>query len=126
MRKLHRELQRICKYPDRLQSQLEGVVTLHGTVVDEATYSDLFTIIQNEGETLWERALPNTFQEMFWKQQVDAASRDDTRGMRWHPTMIKWCIYLRHLSLKLPMRHFASHTAFNFHHNALPVTTHTI
>ena len=98
MRKLYQELQRIRKHRDRLQSQLEGVVTLHGTVVDEATHSDLMTIIQNEGETMQERALPNTFQEVFWRQQVDAASRDDIRGMRWHPTMIKWCIYLWHLS----------------------------
>ena len=35
------------------------------------------------------------FQRIFWQQQVLAASKKDARGMRWHPLMIKWCIYLR-------------------------------
>ena len=29
---------------------------------------------------------------------MDAASKTDSRGMRWHPLMIRWCIYLRHQS----------------------------
>ena len=29
---------------------------------------------------------------------MDGASKTDSRGMRWHPLMIRWCIYLRHQS----------------------------
>ena len=29
---------------------------------------------------------------------MDAASRHDARGMRWHPSMIRWCLFLRHKS----------------------------
>ena len=42
-------------------------------------------------------AQPGTFQHIFWQQQKQAATRDK-RGMRWHPAMIKWCLYLRHQS----------------------------
>lgn len=41
----------------------------------------------------------NSFQHIFWQQQKEATSRPG-RGMRWHPLMIKWCIYLRHHSNK--------------------------
>ena len=41
---------------------------------------------------------PNSFQRIFWEQQVEAASKEDHRGMRWHPRIIRWYIYLRHQS----------------------------
>lgn len=40
-----------------------------------------------------------SFLRLFWQQQKEAASRPG-RGRRWHPMMVKWCIYLRHLSSK--------------------------
>ena len=46
--------------------------------------------------TVLEAFCPNSFQRVFWEQQLDAASLKDTRGMRWHPLMIRWCLYLRH------------------------------
>ena len=41
-----------------------------------------------------------TFERMFWEQHARAASSKSTKGNRWHPAMIKWCLYLRHLSGK--------------------------
>lgn len=40
-----------------------------------------------------------SFLRIFWNQQKEAASRAG-KGRRWHPLMIRWCIYLRHLSGK--------------------------
>ena len=34
---------------------------------------------------------------MFWNQQFEAASRNK-HGMRWHPLMIRWCLYVQYLS----------------------------
>ena len=43
----------------------------------------------------------NSFMYLFWKQkQEEALGKKDLRGMRWHPLMIRWCLYLRHLSNK--------------------------
>ena len=42
-----------------------------------------------------------SFARMFWQQQLEGVSRKSTnskRGMRWHPLMVKWCLYLRHKS----------------------------
>ena len=33
---------------------------------------------------------------VFWEQQLKAASCSDQRQMRWHPLIVKWCLYLRH------------------------------
>ena len=45
-------------------------------------------------------ALPDdSFQRVFWEQQKEAMTKKKT-SMRWHPLMIKWCLYLRHLSSK--------------------------
>ena len=39
-----------------------------------------------------------TFPHLFWQQQMQAASVKDSRAMKWHPLMIKWCLYLQHKS----------------------------
>ena len=40
---------------------------------------------------------PDTFQHLFWKQQLEALQKH-ARAMRWHPLMVQWCLYLRHHS----------------------------
>jgi len=52
----------------------------------------------SEGEKQLEEARPNTSKRVFWEQQLQAASKEDHRGMRWHPLIIRWCRYLRHKS----------------------------
>ena len=39
-----------------------------------------------------------TFRHLFWKEQLKCAMVSDARQMRWHPTMIKWCLNLKLLS----------------------------
>ena len=38
---------------------------------------------------------PNCFQRLLWEQQQKYKSLKDKRGMRWHPMITKWCIYLK-------------------------------
>ena len=44
----------------------------------------------------------DSFQYIFWKQQKESLAKKgkSRNGIRWHPLMIKWCIYLRHQSSK--------------------------
>ena len=37
-------------------------------------------------------------QRLFWEQQLEVASKKDKRGLRWHPLMIRWCLYIRYRS----------------------------
>ena len=36
--------------------------------------------------------------ELFWEEQKKAAQCKDKHQVRWHPLIIKWCLYLRHQS----------------------------
>ena len=93
MKNLHCELRKIQKQRARQKQIVEAAVDKHGITLDEEIHNDLKQIIKTENSELF-----NTFQKVFWQQQVHAAFKDDARGMRWHPLMIKWCIYLRHQS----------------------------
>ena len=37
---------------------------------------------------------PDSPQRLFWEQQMKRLGCKDPRGMRWHPTIIRWCISL--------------------------------
>ena len=35
---------------------------------------------------------PYTPQWLLWQQQKEQAKKKDSRGMRWHPLIIRWCL----------------------------------
>ena len=35
---------------------------------------------------------------MLWNQQKEFASKNDSRGMRWHPLIIRWCFSIYYSS----------------------------
>ena len=78
---------------------MASVITSQGIALDKGTSGDMVAIMQEEEEAVRKAYPDNSFQMIFWKQQKEAAERSP-KGMRWHPIMIKWCIYLRHLSSK--------------------------
>jgi len=98
MKNLHNQFCRIQKQHNRLKQLVNTHVEANGVTVDEEVHSYLKDIILSEGEKQLEEARPNTFKRVFWEQQLQAASKEDHRGMRWHPLIIRWCIYLRHKS----------------------------
>ncbi len=85
MEKLHNELRRIQKQRDRLQEKLKVMVEKQGVTLDEQTSNDLKQVLEKEGSKRMESVEGNTFQHLFWKQRVLAASKQDSQGMRWHP-----------------------------------------
>ena len=87
MRKLHEKLRTTQKERDRLK-----VVESEGVDVDSTTNDDLHTIAQSEAFQVVGEFAPGSFTRIFWKQQVEAASHKNGRGVRWHPLMIRWCL----------------------------------
>ena len=63
--------------------------------VDDATHDGLMEIVKQQGDIVLP---PNTFQELFWKQQKEATAKSDSQGMCWHPLMIRWYLYIHHRS----------------------------
>ena len=87
---------------ERLQAKLTRITASVGVPLDDSTTSDLHQIMLEEEEQVAQKFPPGSFQDIFWQQQKEAASRSrkEKRGMRWHPLMIKWCLYLHHQSSK--------------------------
>ena len=86
----------------RLQAKVEAEVQYHGVTLDTNTSSDLLKIVSEEDCSIPSKYGKNSFQHIFWKTQKDYLAREghQKKGIRWHPLMIKWCLYLRHQSSK--------------------------
>ena len=67
-------------------------------MVDENLHSGLKQIMEESSPLIAESYPPDSFARSFWESQQRASSLKDARSMRWDPLMIRWCLYLRHLS----------------------------
>ena len=81
-----------------LEARINDIICNEGIELDDDTTSDLHQIMMENDSTI--SKLPeDSFQRICWKQQKEAVEKQ-RNGMRWHPLMIRWCLYLHHLSSK--------------------------
>ena len=83
---------------ERLKQRLDECIEQRGTALDSELHQDLVTIMKESNAKVVDRYPEGSFQRVFWEQQHQAASVTTAHGMRWDPLMIRWCLYLRHLS----------------------------
>ena len=71
-------------------------------IVDEETSLDFEKIMEQSESKIHTQYPEDSFQSIFWNQQKVALTKKgkSKNGMRWHPLMIRWCLYLRHQSGK--------------------------
>ena len=93
-----RELRKSCeRRVARLSKLLEEATEKRGFCEDETLHSDLSQIMAHNAQTISDTQPAGSFAQTFWTAQREA-SRKDSRQMRWDPVMVRWCLYLRHLS----------------------------
>ena len=85
---------------DRLLKKLDLITNKEGVCIDDETSNDLKSIMKQEEDEVLAKFPEGSFQRLFWQQQKKASTTPNKCGFRWHPLMIKWCLYLRHLSGK--------------------------
>ena len=73
---------------------------MQAILIDGDTDADMRTVMAEEKGQLFKRFPEGTFQHLFWEEQKKAAAKKNMCGVRWHPLMIKFCLYLRHQSSK--------------------------
>lgn len=83
----------------RLRKKIETSVARSGVQVDSDMHQDLTTIVEEHTPTIHEQFKEGTFKRLFWEQQREAL-KAGPRQMRWHPTMIKWCLNIKLHSTK--------------------------
>ena len=79
-----------------LQGRLDRLIEVDGVKVDGTTHEGLLSILRGHQQTA--AASADTFSSIFWQQQLKATSVKGRNGMRWHPAIIRWCLYLHHKS----------------------------
>jgi hypothetical protein len=86
----------------RLEKKLSDALENDGVVLDDELSKDITTIINEVDSRVQHEHKEDTFQYIFWKQQREAMGKEgaEKNGIRWHPLIIKWCLYLRHQSNK--------------------------
>ena len=96
--RLHSLKESTVKRLHRLQKKLEEALDKQGVDVCEDLHGDLDNIMQEHSPDIASKFPADSFQRIFWDQQQQANSAKKAQGRRWHPLMIKWCLYLRHVS----------------------------
>ena len=100
MQRLH-SLQRSTKLKNaRLRKALEIAIGEKGDEVDKCVHEDLQTIMRGNQSTTVDHLPDDSFKRLFWEQQQKMLELKNAKSMRWHPLMVKWCLYLHHLSSK--------------------------
>ena len=87
----------LLKFSEYLKQKIARSAQAKAVYLDEESEDYIKDVIASPESVAYLEKLPNeSFQHIFWQQQVQAASMHNPRGMRWHPLMIRWCLYLRH------------------------------
>ena len=85
----------------KLKREISQEIQKKGVTVQKHEHkelSELMAVCTPE----FQKAFPdsNSRQRLFWEQQMDHHQKPDSRGMRWHPMIIRWCLYIRSKSEK--------------------------
>ena len=82
----------------KLWKTIQHSTEQNGVEVDENLHTDLVSIMKNNYSSVETQFPVGTFRHLFWTEQMKCAMVKNARQMRWHPTMIKWCLNLKLLS----------------------------
>ncbi|XP_070562112.1 uncharacterized protein [Ptychodera flava] len=66
-----------------------------GIEIDKPTQCDIKDIMEECTDNVVKAYKEDSFQRLFWEEQLRYAKCTDSRQMRWHPTIIRWCLFLK-------------------------------
>ena len=94
LKTLHKELTATRRLLNNTRRKLESVIAKEGHVLDSEMNDYLSEILTNNDHI--KNELPEgSFRRLFWQQQLQALSCKDSRQIRWHPIMVKWCLNVK-------------------------------
>ena len=62
--------------------------------LDATLHSDFKVIMQEMSKKVCEDNVKDSFRRLFWEKRLKATDLKDSRQIRWHPAIIKWCLHL--------------------------------
>ena len=98
MKNLRNRVRVVEKEVKKLPAKIQELTEKRGECVDGQLRSDLVTVMKENSKHVDEVYPEGSFSNLFWKEQLKAATSKDQRQMRWHPLIIRWCINLKLMS----------------------------
>ena len=98
--RLHQQSRTLSIRVSYLQQRLSSVTIEHGITLTDNLHQDVVKIATANTKNVYCNYPEDSFQRLFWDQQVKASKYKNPKSMKWHPLFIKWCLYLRHVSSK--------------------------
>ena len=81
----------------RLKQRLKEDFEVNSITVSEENGVDLTQIVE-QNTSFIDKLPPDSFKRLFWEEQKRALMKSKAQGHRFHPLMIRWSLYLHHLS----------------------------
>ncbi len=82
----------------RLKEKVQVIMEKNRVALDPALNSDFKAIMSEMSSKVHAECAEDSFKRVFWDQQLKAADVKDSRQVRWHPGIIKWCLHLKFIS----------------------------
>lgn len=95
---MHNAIHASRKQVQKLKAKIADISERRAVQVSKEMHDDRSKIMWENVSQIGKEYPPESFPHLFWEQQMKAASVKDARAMRWHPLMVKWCLYLQHKS----------------------------
>ena len=95
---MHKTYQHTKQQLRRMKEKVNEIIEQDGIWLDECMHIIITGCMQEKSKLVNDSFQPDSFQLLFWKQQMQVISKKNSKAIRWHPLIIKWCIYLQHLS----------------------------
>jgi len=92
--KVKKQAAEIRSFKEKLQHHLHG----RGISVDEQAHEGFTQLMKTYSYQAINDKDDESFHSIFWKQQLQAASVKSRKGIRWHPLIVRWALYLHHRS----------------------------
>lgn len=77
-----------------LKKKIETSTENLGVNVDDSLHEGLEGVMGEQTSSIREQYADGTFHRLFWDQQIQAISKNP-KQRRWHPMLIRWCLFLR-------------------------------
>ena len=78
---------------ERLKAKIAKEVEDKGATIDEEASEDLKSIIAEKSAIVLENYPEGSFPRLFGRSSKKASSFANPKSMKWHPMMVKWCLY---------------------------------
>jgi hypothetical protein len=82
----------------RLEERMATFIEKNHVTLNSTLHSDFKAIMNEMSEKVQEDYAEDSFRRVFWNQQLKANRVEDSKLIRWHPAIIKWCLHLKFIS----------------------------